>query len=91
MAVTSSSNDAVGTSPTILMSPKAYASRVVIQNLSGADLYIGSVTVSTSVGFKLTSGSTLTLEGGSAGPVYGIAASAQTSPADTRILIEPTN
>jgi hypothetical protein len=54
-------------------------------------MYIGSVTVSTSVGFKLTSGSTLTLEGGSAGPVYGIAASAQTSPADTRILIEPTN
>lgn len=91
MAVTSTSNVAVGTSPTLLSSPKSYASRVVIQNLSGADLYLGSVTVSTSVGFKLTSGSTLALEGGSAGPVYGIAAIAQTSPADTRILIEPTN
>lgn len=91
MAVISSSNVAVGTSPTVLFSAKPHSSRVVIQNLSGADMYIGNATVSITVGFKLTSGSTLALEGGSAGPVYGIAASAQTSPADTRVLIEPTN
>jgi hypothetical protein len=91
MAVPTSSKVAVGTSPTPLFTPQAFASRVTIQNLSGADMYIGGSTVSATTGFKLSNGSTLVMEAGSSGPVFGIAAVAQTSPADTRILIEPTN
>lgn len=91
MALPSSSAVEVQTTATALFEPKSYASRVTIQNLSGSDMYIGGSTVSTGNGFKLGNGSTLILESGSSGPVYGIAAAAQTSPADTRVLIEPTN
>lgn len=91
MAVPTSSAVEVSTVPTPLFTPQAHASRVTIQNLSGADMYVGGDDVSTTNGFKLSNGSTLVLEAGSSGPVYGVAETIQYSPSDTRVLIEPTN
>ncbi len=78
----------VQASPTFIYGGASYAARVCIQNLSGSDLYIGDSTVSTTDGFLLTTGSTFVLEQHAPSPVYGVAASAQTSPADTRVFVE---
>jgi len=78
----------VQASPTFIYGGNAYAARVCIQNLSGADLYIGDNTVSTTNGFLLTTGSTFVLEQHAPSPVYGVAAAPQSSPADTRVFVE---
>lgn len=78
----------VQASPTFIYGGKPYAARVCIQNLSGADLYIGDNTVSVTTGFLLTTGSTFVLEQHTPSPVYGVAAAPQSSPVDTRVFVE---
>lgn len=89
MAIITTSAVAVGTSATVLYTPKSYPARVTIQNLSGSDMYVGGSGVTTAAGLKIANGAVYIFEGSSVGPVYGIAGAAQTSPADTRVLVEP--
>ena len=80
----------VGTTATLIWNPQHYpaAARVMVQNLSGADLFIGGADVTIENGTVLTHGSTIVLETQSPNQFYGVAAAAQTSPADTRVFVE---
>lgn len=75
----------VGTAPTLL-SPSATHSgvEVVVQNNSGADLFLGGSDVSTSVyGFKLATASAISLRLAENEEVYGIVSG---SPASINVL-----
>lgn len=84
----------VQTSSTLIYDPKDddFAVRLTVQNLGPNAIYIGPTGVATGTGYKILSAASYTLEEGTTARLYAIADTAsQTSPADTRVLVEPLN
>lgn len=78
--------------PTLLFTPKPYACRITIFNVSSYDIYIGDDTVTSDTGLPIPPNGQFSLDSNEMGPVYAITTNtAQTTPYDTRIFIEPTN
>jgi len=80
----------VGSTATLIWNAENYpgAARVMVQNLSGADLYFGGPDVTIDNGTVLTHGSTIVLETQHPNQFYGVAVDPQVSPADTRVFVE---
>ena len=92
MAVPSSSAVQVSNSAaTTIFTPKNYSARVTIQNLGPNAIYVGSSAVTTATGLSVPANGSFSLSSDwSDGPLYAIAATAaQSSPADTRVFVEP--
>lgn len=80
----------VGTSATQLLAASAHRTKVAIHNAGAADIFVGPSDVATTTGFPIPADSTFIYDaelGGQYGEdLYAIAAGAQTSPDNTRIL-----